>query len=101
MARPWRVSEEMLAKANDATLKPILRDLLLAEALRSGCDLTRVTINTDDRAADGGADATTPQPARPSQWLADCDTCWQIKVGTASEPKRLESEVGNRSRLRC
>lgn len=93
LSRPWRVSEDMLAKATDATLKPILRDLLLAEAIRAGCDLSRVRINVDDRAPDDGADAMTPKPAMASIWLGDSETCWQIKVGTAGEPARLKAEV--------
>jgi hypothetical protein len=93
MSMPWRVSEEMLAKTNDAILKPILRDLLLAEALRAGCATSAVSINTDDRAPDGGADAVTPKPLNASDWLGDRETCWQFKIGAAGQPARLKTEV--------
>ena len=87
MARPWRVSEAMLAKTDDVTLKPILRDLILAEAARCGCDLA--TVNTEDRAKDQGSDAMTPAPARPSVWFGSVQTCWQFKAGTAGQPSKL------------
>lgn len=93
MARPWRVLPERLADWSASDLKPVLRDLILAEAYRAGCDSTRVIINSDDQAADGGADAWTPKPTRPSRWLGDRDTCWQFKAGTAGQPAKLRAEV--------
>lgn len=93
IARPWTVRPEDLARLDDYKLKPIFRALLHAAAHRAGCDQSRVIVNADDRAADGGADAITPTPARPCTWLGDRETCWQLKVGTAGEPARLSAEI--------
>lgn len=78
---------------SDTDLKPILRDLIHAEAHRAACDIAAVFVNTEDKAGDEGADALTPRPNRPSSWLGTTPTCWQFKAGSAGAPAKLKSEV--------
>lgn len=92
-ARPWTVSPEAIARMSDVDLKPILRELIWAEARRYGCNPGEVFVNTEDRARDGGADAFTPKPAVPSDWLGTVQTCWQFKSGSAGEPAAIANEV--------
>lgn len=93
--RPWTVAPDRLANQSDTDLKPVLRRLLTIESRERGCDMARVWINAEDRAADGGADAYTPQPETPSTWLGDRPTCWQFKAGRAGEPARIRGEIAN------
>jgi hypothetical protein len=66
---------------------------VFAEAFRTSTDASNVIINTEDKAADEGADATTPAPAGTSVWLGATATCWQFKAGSAGAPSRIENEV--------
>ena len=95
-ARPWTVSPEAIAGMSDGELKPILRELIWAEARRSGCDLSGVFVNTEDKAGDDGADAFTPKPTVPCPWLGTAPTCWQFKSGSAGEPAEIAGEVKKR-----
>jgi len=67
--------------------------LLIAEAYKCGADQHAVVVNAEIKARDGGQDAYTPAPARPSPWLGDVETCWQFKAGSAGEAAALRGEI--------
>lgn len=93
---PWAVSPEQVRFFNDTQLSDVMRALLLAHAYRCGADITKVLVNTEDKAADGGCDAWTPAPPVFDSWLSDVDTCWQLKAGQAGQPQKLVGEVKKR-----
>src|SRR5689334_7363549 len=59
---PWTVSPEQLRYLADTDLKVLMRDLLVDRAYRCRADVSRVKVNTDDKASDDGCDAWTPAP---------------------------------------
>jgi hypothetical protein len=91
-AFPWSVPYELLRALSDAALTEVMKHLIVAEAhLRSG-DVSLVSINSEEKAADSGCDGWSPQTPN-SKWLGDRETCWQFKAGKAGEPNRLKKEV--------
>ena len=81
----------MVRRLSDIELRDLMRDLLLAEAYRSGADVSKVI--TEIEAADEGADALTPAGVTHHAWLADVPTCWQLKAGRAGQSSKLVGEV--------
>jgi hypothetical protein len=90
---PWVVSPEQIRILTDTSLKQLMRNLVLAQAYRCAADISKVIVNTEDKAADDGCDAWTPAPPTSDEWLSAFNTCWQFKAGSAGTPGGLVSEV--------
>lgn len=90
---PWSIPGPAIRAMSDAVLGDVMRRLLTSEAVLRGCERPLVSINTEERAGDEGCDAWTPQPRNPGPWLGTTATCWQLKAGSAGQPKRLVGEV--------
>jgi hypothetical protein len=67
--------------------------LLRAQSHRCGAPVSGLLTNTQEKAADGGADAFSGKPATPDEWLGDAKTCWQLKAGDAGEPAKVKNEI--------
>ena len=78
---------------DDADLNALMRDLIRAQAYRCGSPIEAILINTDGNAKDDGCDGWTAKPDVNDAWLGNADTCWQIKAGTAGQPKKLKGEI--------
>jgi hypothetical protein len=50
-------------------------------------------VNAEERAEDEGCDGWSPKPAIQNSWLGESETCWQLKSGTAGQPKKLTGEI--------
>jgi formylglycine-generating enzyme required for sulfatase activity len=68
--------------------------LLRAQSHRCGALGAEVRTNTEEKAADGGADAWSRKPEKPDEWLGDAKTCWLLKAGKAGSPLALKGEIG-------
>ncbi len=91
-----QISPESIAALGDRDLNLLVRELFVAEAQAAGVPPDRMIVNTDENASDGGSDASTPKPERPSRWFGDTPTCWQFKAGRSGEPAKLRGEVTKR-----
>ena len=89
------VTASAIAQLDESALGLLMHDLVFAEAYRSGTPVDQIWINTEERAGDGGGDATTPAPTRSSNWFGSTETCWQFKAGSAGTPARIANEVAN------
>jgi hypothetical protein len=89
----FQISSEMIAHFTDVNLTSLMRELLRAHAYLCGADPSKVCVNAEEKAADGGCDAWTPKPSLPDGWFGDANTCWQLKSGTAGQPSALRGEV--------
>ncbi|MDP3177010.1 MAG: hypothetical protein Q8M76_03830, partial [Spirochaetaceae bacterium] len=87
------MAPERISALSEAELDLLMRDLLRAQAYRSGADVSKVIINTEGKAKDGGADARTPPPASRDPWLGSEETCWQFKSGTAGQAGNIKKEI--------
>lgn len=90
---PWAVSPEQIRILGDSGLNALMRNLLLAQAYRCAADVSKVLVNTEDKAADDGCDGWTPAPPNADPWLAAVETCWQFKAGGAGQPAKLVGEI--------
>lgn len=70
-----------------------MRQLLRAQAYRTGADASKVIVNTEDKAKDDGCDGWSPKPSQDDPWLGLAETCWQFKAGKAGQPSKLGGEV--------
>lgn len=89
-----QVSPERIARLTDAELGELMTGLFRAQAHRCGSPQSKVRVNTEEKAKDGGCDGWTSKPVTKDEWLGDLDTCWQLKAGTSGTPARLKTEVG-------
>lgn len=94
---PWAVSPEQIRILGDSALNALMRNLLIAQAYRCAADVSKVFVNTEDKAADDGCDGWTPAPPNADPWLAAVATCWQFKAGGAGQPGKLTGEVQKRT----
>lgn len=92
-AYPWSVPASQLRFLTDTNLGALMRELLTAQAYRCKADVTRVRVNTEEKAGDEGCDGWTPAPPVPDPWLGATDTCWQFKAGVAGTASKLVKEV--------
>ena len=90
---PWAVTEALVRHLSDVQLRDLMRELLVAEAYRSGADVTKVQVNAEVKAPDDGADGLTPAAVTSQRWLSDVETCWQLKAGAESQASRLKGEI--------
>lgn len=90
---PWAVTEELVRHLSDIELRDLMRELLVAEAYRSGADVSKVQVNREVKAPDGGADGSTPAGVTSHRWLGDVETCWQLKAGSAGQASKLKGEI--------
>ena len=91
-----QVAPERIARLKDAELGELMGQLLRAQSHRCGAPLSEVRTNTEEKAADDGADATSGKPETPDEWLGDAETCWQLKAGDAGEPAKVKKEISKR-----
>jgi hypothetical protein len=89
-----QVAPERIARLKDAELGELMGQLLRAQSHRCGAPVSEVRINTEEKAADDGADATSGKPEKPDEWLGDAETCWQLKAGKAGTPAAIKGEIG-------
>jgi WD40 repeat protein len=89
-----QVAPERIARLKDAELGELMGQLLRAQSHRCGAPLSEVRTNTEEKAADDGADATSGKPETPDEWLGDAETCWQLKAGKAGTPAAVKGEIG-------
>jgi hypothetical protein len=87
------VDYQIIRNLTDTLLVEVFHRLLKAEADSSGLDPSKVFVNSESKARDGGCDAWSPKPPTASPWLGNCDTCWQLRAGTAGQPSKLKGEV--------
>ena len=92
-ANPFRVLPARIKDMNEQELGELMSMLLRAQAQRSGSPLDQIRVNTEEKAGDEGCDAWTAAPAIPDPWLGATETCWQLKAGTAGQPRNLAGEV--------
>ncbi|WP_123784098.1 hypothetical protein [Corallococcus macrosporus] len=90
---PWSVPYEALKALNDTGLTAVMKELITAEAVLRSADISQISINSEEKAADAGCDAWSPQVPIASAWLGSRETCWQFKAGKSGEPSRLRGEV--------
>ncbi len=88
-----QVSPARIAALSDSDLTELMHDLLRAQAHRCRSPLSRLTINTEGKAKDGGCDGWTAEPELDDSWLGRTATCWQFKAGVAGQPSKLKGEV--------
>jgi hypothetical protein len=88
-----QVAPKRIARLEDAELGELMGQLLRAQSHRSGAPLSEVRTNTQEKAADGGADALSGKPATPDEWLGDAETCWQLKAGKAGTPAAVKGPI--------
>lgn len=74
-------------------LNELMRELLRAQAYRTGADVSAVRVNAEVKAKDEGCDGWSPQPGKPDRWLGEVPTCWQFKSGEAGIPSQMRGEV--------
>jgi WD40 repeat protein len=91
-----QVAPDRIARLKDAELGELMAQLLRAQSHRCGAPLSEVRTNTEEKAADDGADATSGKPETPDEWLGDAETCWQLKAGDAGEPAKVKKEISKR-----
>jgi WD40 repeat protein len=89
-----QVEPKRIARLEDAELGKLMGQLLRAQSYRCGAPLSELLTNTQEKAADGGADALSGKPATPDEWLGDAKTCWQLKAGKAGTPAAVKGEIG-------
>src|SRR5262249_32270586 len=93
MPNLFQVTEREITQLANHELRPILNDLLLAEARRYGIPVSLVEITTQDNVADGGVDAridhtvSVPDDCRIPTGLS----VWQYKAGDTS-PGNIKEE---------
>lgn len=92
-AFPWSVPYEAIRALSDTALTAVMKELIVAEAHLRSSDISSVSINSEEKAADSGCDGWSPQTSTVSPWLGSRETCWQFKAGKAGEPNRLKREV--------
>jgi hypothetical protein len=88
-----QVSQERIARLSDIDLNLLVADLLRTHAYSCGADVSKVTVNTETKAADEGCDGWSPKPPEADPWFGSAETCWQFKAGHAGQPSRLRNEV--------
>lgn len=91
-----QVAPERIARLKDAELGKLMGQLLRAQSHRCGAPVSELLTNTEEKAADDGADAWSGKPETPDEWLGDAETCWQLKAGDAGEPAKVKKEIGKR-----
>ena len=91
-----QVAPDRIARLKDAELGELMGQLLRAQSHRCGATLSEVRTNTEEKAADDGADATSGKPETLDEWLGDAETCWQLKAGDAGEPAKVKKEISKR-----
>jgi hypothetical protein len=89
----FRVSSRQIAQMNDTDLSDLMGRLFRVQAYLCESPRSQIRVNTEGSAKDDGCDGWTQKPSNPDPWLGSTDTCWQFKVGTAGQPKRLAGEV--------
>jgi|688.fasta_scaffold01174_49 hypothetical protein len=89
-----QVAPARIARLRDAELGELMGQLLRAQSHRCGAPLSEVRTNTEEKAADGGADAWSGKPEFLDKWLGDAETCWQLKAGLAGTPHAVKREIG-------
>jgi len=91
-----QVEPKRIARLEDAELGKLMGQLLRAQSHRCGAPVSELLTNTEEKAADDGADAWSGKPETPDEWLGDAETCWQLKAGDAGEPAKVKKEIGKR-----
>lgn len=91
-----QVEPKRIARLEDAELGKLMGQLLRAQSHRCGGPVSELLTNTEEKAADDGADAWSGKPETPDEWLGDAETCWQLKAGDAGEPAKVKKEIGKR-----
>lgn len=61
---PWAVTEALVRHLSDVQLRDLMRELLIAEAYRSGADVSEVQVNAETKAGDDGADGLSSPSIR-------------------------------------
>lgn len=88
-----QVAAERIKRLSDVELGELMGQLLRAHSYRCRAPLSEVRVNTEEKAADGGADAWSGKPETCDEWFGDEETCWQLKAGSAGSPAALKGEV--------
>lgn len=88
-----QVPQRRISLLLDDELDQLVLELLRAQAYKCGADLTKIVVNTEEKAKDAGCDGWSPAPSNPDPWLGDVGTCWQFKAGDAGQPARIAKEV--------
>jgi hypothetical protein len=91
-----QVEPKRIARLEDAELGKLMGQLLRAQSHRCGAPVSELLTNTEEKAADDGADAWSGKPEKPDEWLGDAETCWQLKAGKAGTPAAVKGEIGKR-----
>lgn len=88
-----QVPRRRISLLQEDELDQLLLELLRAQAYKCSADVTRIVVNTEEKARDAGSDGWSPTPFNRDPWLGDVETCWQFKAGDAGQPARIASEV--------
>jgi hypothetical protein len=91
-----QVSQEVVSNLDETGLTTLMRELLHDHAYRCGAPVSKVIVNTEEKAKDGGCDAWSPAPPQPDEWFGDGVTCWQLKAGVAGQPAKLSGEIAKK-----
>ncbi|KKW29711.1 MAG: hypothetical protein UY72_C0035G0011 [Candidatus Uhrbacteria bacterium GW2011_GWD2_52_7] len=90
---PWELEENEIKQISDQDLRDLVNELFLAEAHDAEMDSTKIVVNAQIKAADGGCDGKTPSSNGSCDYIPPEETCWQLKSGTSGEPSNLKGEV--------
>lgn len=92
---PFSVTSFAISRLRDRDLVDLMSRLLDVECRKLGADASLLTVSDNLTASDDGADASSPSPPTPGDWLPG-QVCWQFKAGDAGSPSRIKGEIKKR-----
>lgn len=84
---------DKISDMREDQLNRLMGQLFLAQAYKCKSAASKVWINAETKARDGGCDGWSEKPGISDEWLGTTKTCWQFKARTAGEPAKLTGEV--------